>query len=382
MNEINALLILNAVPGVGNATIRKLLEYYGSAQKVLSLTENDLAADQVVSAKLAAAIVQFPKEQFLAKELALIAEYGVRVLTFNDEEYPASLRAIADSPIVLYVKGRLPENLSLSMAVVGSRGASLYGNSIAEQWSARLAEVGFTIVSGMARGIDTAAHTGALKAHGQTVAVLGCGLTHIYPPENKKLSDSIAANGAIVSEFAMETLPMPYNFPRRNRIISGLSMGVIVVEAAAKSGALITADFALEQGREVYAVPGKVDSPTSKGVHGLIKQGAKLVSCVEDILEDIHPQLLQEAHGNVVPPGTPEIKEPAALESLSESEQQIYGFIGDRPVHIDELIDRCGTDALRVTVVLSCLELKHFIKQLPRKIIRQVGIYGQSGCHR
>ena len=374
MTEIDALITLNAVPGAGNANIRKLLEYYGSATKALSLTENDLAADQVVSAKLAAAIARFPKEQFLAKERALIAEHGVRVLTSNDEEYPASLRAIADSPIVLYVKGRLPENLSLSLAVVGSRGASLYGNSIAEQWSARLAEVGFTIVSGMARGIDTAAHTGALKAHGRTVAVLGCGFTHIYPPENKKLSDRIAVHGAIVSEFAMETLPMPYNFPRRNRIISGLSLGVVVVEAAAKSGALITADFALEQGREVYAVPGKVDSPTSKGVHGLIKQGAKLVSCVEDILEDIHPQLLQEAHGNVVPtgttgtPGTPTIKEPVVVESLSVSEQRVYGFISDRPIHIDQLIDRCGTDALRVTVVLSCLELKHLIKQLPGKL--------------
>lgn len=365
MTEPHALLILNAVPGVGNATIRKLLEHYGSAQKVLSLTENDLAADQAVSAKLAAAIARFPKEQFLAKELALIAEHGVRVLTFNDEEYPASLRVIADSPVVLYIKGRLPENLSLSMAVVGSRGASMYGMSVAEQWSARLAEVGFTIVSGMARGIDTAAHAGAIKAHGQTVAVLGCGLAHIYPPENRKLSGSIAASGAVISEFAMETLPMPYNFPRRNRIISGLSMGVVVVEAAAKSGALITADFALEQGREVYAVPGKVDSPTSKGVHGLIKQGAKLVSCVEDILEDIHPQLLQEAHGNVA---LPEIAEPVVPGSLSEPERQIYGFIGDRPVHIDQLIDRCGTDALRVTAVLSCLEIKHLIKQLPGKL--------------
>src|SRR3989338_4704992 len=365
MSELDALLILNAVPGVGNATIRKLLEYYGSAQKVLSLTENDLAADQVVSGKLAAAIARFSKEQFLVKELALIAQHGVCVLTFHDEEYPASLREIADSPVVLYAKGRLPENLPLSIAVVGSRGASLYGMSIAGQWSARLAEVGFTIVSGMARGIDTAAHTGALKARGQTVAVLGCGLTHIYPPENKRLSDSIAVRGALVSEFAMETLPMPYNFPRRNRIISGLSMGVVVVEAAAKSGALITADFALEQGREVYAVPGKIDSPTSKGVHGLIKQGAKLVSCVEDILEDIHPRLLQEVHASVV---LPEIKEPVALGSLSESEHQVYGFISDRPVHIDQLIDRCGTDALRVTVVLSCLELKHLVKQLPGKL--------------
>src|SRR3989338_1731343 len=247
MSELDALLILNAVPGVGNATIRKLLEYYGSAQKVLSLTENDLAADQVVSAKLAAAIARFSKEQFLAKELALIAEHGVRVLTFNDEEYPASLRAIADSPIVLYVKGRLPENLSLSMAVVGSSNASLYGNSIAGQWSARLAETGFTIVSGMARGIDTAAHTGALKARGHTVAVLGCGLSTVYPPENEELFAEIAARGAVISEFPMTMPPMAHNFPRRNRIISGLSMGVVVVEAAVKSGALITADFALEQ---------------------------------------------------------------------------------------------------------------------------------------
>lgn len=365
MTESHALLILNAVPGAGNANTRKLLEHYGSAQKVLSLTENDLAADQIISAKLAAAIAWFPKEQFLAKELALIAEHGARVLTFHDEEYPASLHAIADSPVVLYVKGRLPENLSLSIALVGSRGASMYGISVAEQWSARLAEVGFTIVSGMARGIDTAAHTGALKARGQTVAVLGCGLAHIYPAENKKLYNSISTHGALISEFAMATLPMPYNFPRRNRIISGLSMGVVVVEAAAKSGALITADFALEQGREVYAVPGKVDSLTSKGVHALIKQGAKLVSCVEDILEDIHPQLLQEAHGSAAPSGT---EDPIARGSLNETEQQVYGFIGDRPVHIDQLIDLCGTDALRVTAVLSCLEFKHLIKQLPGKL--------------
>ena len=365
MNELDALLILNAIPGVGNANTRKLLEYYGSATKTLSLTEHDLVADQVVSGKLAAAIVQFPKEQFLAKELALIAQHGVCVLTPHDEEYPASLRAIADSPVVLYIKGRLPENLSLSIAVVGSRNASLYGNSIAGQWSARLAEAGFTIVSGMARGIDTAAHRGALKARGHTVAVLGCGLRTVYPPENEELFAEIAACGAVISEFPMTMPPLAHHFPRRNRIISGLSMGVVVVEAAVKSGALITADFALEQGREVYAVPGKVDSPTSKGVHALIKQGAKLVSSVEDILEDIHPQLLQEAHGTA---GFPEMKDPVTAGSLSETEQQVYGFTGDRPVHIDQLIDRCGMDALRVTAVLSCLELKHLIKQLPGKL--------------
>lgn len=365
MTETDALLVLNAVPGVGNATIRKLLEYYGSAQKILSLTENDLVAQQVVSAKLAESIVQFPKEQFLSKELALIAEHDVRVLISSDEQYPLSLGAIADSPVVLYVKGRLPEDLSLSVAVVGSRSASVYGTSVAQQWSARLAELGFTIVSGMARGIDTAAHTGALKAHGQTVAVLGCGLAHIYPPENKKIRDAIAAHGAVISEFSMEALPLPFNFPRRNRIISGLSRGVIVVEAAEKSGALITADFALEQGREVYAVPGKVDSPTSRGVHGLIKQGAKLVSCVEDILEDLHPQLLGEFRDAGAIPRKSETVVP---EFLTEAEQEVYKVITDRPAHIDQLIDRCGTDALRMTAVLSRLELKHLIKQLPGKL--------------
>lgn len=365
MTETDALLVLNAVPGVGNATIRKLLEYYGSAQKILSLTENDLSAQQVVSAKLAESIVQFPKEQFLSKELALIAEHDVRVLISSDEQYPLSLGAIADSPVVLYVKGRLPEDLSLSVAVVGSRSASVYGTSVAQQWSARLAELGFTIVSGMARGIDTAAHTGALKAHGQTVAVLGCGLAHIYPPENKKIRDAIAAHGAVISEFPMEALPLPFNFPRRNRIISGLSRGVIVVEAAEKSGALITADFALEQGREVYAVPGKVDSPTSRGVHGLIKQGAKLVSCVEDILEDLHPQLLGEFRDAGAIPRKSETVVP---EFLTEAEQEVYKVITDRPAHIDQLIDRCGTDALRMTAVLSRLELKHLIKQLPGKL--------------
>lgn len=367
MSESDALLILNAVPGIGNANIRKLLEYYGSAQKILSLTENDLVADQVVSSKFAETIVQFPREQFLAKELTLIAKQGVRILTSNDEEYPLSLRAIADAPVVLYVRGRLPDNPSLAMAVVGSRQASLYGITIAEQFAARLAEVGLTVVSGMAKGIDAAAHRGALRMNGNTIAVLGCGLNHVYPLENTKLYEEVAVKGAVVSEFPMDMPPLPHNFPRRNRIISGLSLGVVVVEAAAKSGALITADFALEQGREVYAVPGKVDSPTSQGVHNLIKQGAKLVCSIDDILEDLQPLLLAGLNRKDGKPDSVPAQE-ISTKTLSEAELLVYNAISDRPVHIDELMGRCNTDALRMTAVLSQLELKHLVKQLPGKL--------------
>ena len=365
MNELDALLILNAVPGVGNANIRKLLECYGDASKVLSLTEEQLAAGQIVSQKLAAAIVQFPKDEFLRSEMSLVERGRVRVLTFRDEDYPSTLRDIPDAPVVIYIRGNLPANSSLAIAVVGSRRASLYGMAVAEQFSGRLAELGFTIVSGMARGIDAAAHRGALRASGTTVAVMGCGLDTIYPPENEKLFAEIAAGGAVISEFPMTMPPIAYNFPRRNRIISGLSLGVIVVEAAGKSGALITADFALEQGREVYAVPGNVNSPTSGGVNNLIKQGAKLVTSVDDILEDLHANV-RAAVGHARSDG-PAAENPA-IQTLPEAERLVYESISDRPVHIDDLADRCGTDVLRMTAALSRLELKHLIKQLPGKL--------------
>ncbi|MBI5149253.1 MAG: DNA-protecting protein DprA [Candidatus Omnitrophica bacterium] len=365
MNELDALLILNAIPGMGNATIRKLLEYYGGALKVLSLSEGQLTADQAVSPGLAAAIVQFPKDEFLRCEKAFVTRQDIRVLTFQDKEYPSRLRDIADAPVVIYVRGQLVSDSSPAIAVVGSRRASLYGMGVAEQFAGRLAELGITVVSGMAKGIDAAAHRGALRAGGATVAVLGCGLNTIYPPENEKLFAEITAGGAVVSEFPMTMPPIAHNFPRRNRIISGLSLGVIVVEAAQKSGALITADFALEQGREVYAVPGNVNSATSQGVHNLIKQGAKLVTSVEDILEDLSPHL--RGATDETRKDAP-VKESKDLTALTQAERLVYDSINDRPVHIDDLADRCGTDVLRMTVALSRLELKHLIKQLPGKL--------------
>lgn len=357
-------MILNAVPGIGNARICALLEHYGSAVSVVSLKAKDPALDPILSSKVADNLFSFAKERFLEQERRFMEEHGVRAVTLNDADYPQGLREIPDAPAVIYVKGCLPENLSLSVALVGSRRASVYGISVAEQFAFRLAEIGVVIISGMARGIDTSAHRGALRARGKTVAVLGCGLNQAYPPENEHLMEEIAASGAVLSEFPMAALPLPYNFPRRNRIISGLSQGVIVVEAAEKSGALITADFALEQGREVYAVPGKVDSPTSRGVHGLIKQGAKLVTCVEDVLEDLLPQLREGSSPGGHPP-TEETIQARESAGLSEKEQLIYQHITDRPVHVDQLSQRCGVDVPSMTSVLLRLELKHLVKQLP-----------------
>ena len=365
MNETESLLVLNAVKGLGNAGIRKLLDRYGSAQKVLSLREGDLLADLVIPAKVVASIYRFSKEKFLEAEYHLINKRQVDVVIWQDDGYPQSLREIADAPILLYVKGDLPSHDPLSISIVGSRRASIYGVSISEKFAYQLAELGFTIVSGMARGIDTAAHNGALKAFGTTIAVLGCGLNHVYPLENKDLSDKISETGAVISEFPMQTPPLPYNFPRRNRIISGLSLGVIVVEAAMRSGALITADFALEQGREVFAVPGKIDQAASGGVNNLIKQGAKLVTCVEDVLEDLKPCILDcLANEDRV---TKDNTLKSRFEELTEEEKFIFERITDRPVHIDELTDRYVTTTPVMAILLQ-LELKRLVKQLPGKL--------------
>ncbi|HBG60329.1 MAG: DNA protecting protein DprA [Omnitrophica WOR_2 bacterium GWF2_38_59] len=370
MNENDALLVLNAVAGIGNAYIKKLIAFYGSALKVFSLKEAALLEDHIIPAKAAANILNFPKDKFLKNEYNLINKKQVRIITALDSDYPSSLRDISDAPFVLYVKGNIPKD-HLALGFVGSRKASIYGMNIAENFALRLAELGITIVSGMARGIDTASHRGSLKAKGRTIAALGNGLANVYPPENKKLFEEISQNGAVVSEFPMETQPLPQNFPRRNRIISGLSLGVVVIEAAQRSGALITADFALEQGKEVYAIPGKVDSPTSAGVNNLIKQGAKLVTCIEDILEDLSPQLaecLNDAEdlqvGNLRPT--------VASEDLGPEEKKIMDFIGTRIVQIDDIVDKLEIDVKRLAVVLLQMELKRLIRQLPGKNYKAV----------
>lgn len=367
MNELENLLILNGIPGLGNARIGKLLERFGSAQNVLSLPAKELIFDGEIPSKVAENIVHFSKDEYLKEELGLVKKYGVELISISDENYPDLLKAIPDAPVLLYVKGNLTKENNLSVAIIGSRRASLYGMSIAEKFATSLAELGVTIVSGLARGIDTAAHRGALKAKGATIAVLGSGLATIYPPENKKLFEEISEKGAVISEFAMATPPATYNFPRRNRIISGLSLGVIVAEASAKSGALITSRFALEQGREVFAVPGQVDSPNSQGVHNLIKDGAKLINNVNDVLEELTPQLkfhLKESTKEK----NQSVAKSQITKNLSNEEAIVFERINENAMHIDEIADKSNCSVAQVSGVLLKLELKHLVKQLPGKL--------------
>ena len=375
MTENEAVLILNAVKGIGNRGTRKLLDRYHSATKILSLSESNFQSETNLSSKVIQNILNFSKDKFLETEYNLMRKHIVDVITLWDEAYPDSLKEIADAPLVLYVKGSLEIQEALSIAIVGSRKASFYGSSVAQKFGGQFADLGFTLVSGMARGIDTAVHHGVLNAKGKTIAVLGCGLKHVYPAENKKLLESIVQSGAVLSEFPMQMEPLAYNFPRRNRLISGLSLGVIVVEAAQRSGALITADFALEQGREVFAIPGRIDQASAYGTNNLIKQGAKLITCVEDVLEDLQPRLLDHLHKDNDLKSDKVKKRAQSLSprldvkklNLSKEEEAILGKIHDRPVHIDELTRSCQ-ETIPVMSVLLQLELKKLIKQLPGKL--------------
>ena len=359
MNETEAWLTLNAAPGVGNATIRDLVQYYGSAQKVFTLTKPELMSCGLSEA-VAAKIFEFDRDKFLKSEYNLIQQNGVEVITRKDPDYPELLKEIPDVPAVLYIKGNRAFLKNTAIAMVGSRQASVYGLSVAEKFARQLAEYGITIISGLARGIDTASHRGCLLGGGTTVAVVGCGLAQIYPPENKGMFEQIVEKGVIISEFPMQMPPLAQNFPRRNRIISGLSLGVIVVEAALKSGALVTASMALEQGREVFAIPGSIDRPNAQGVNALIKQGAKLTSSVADILEELAPALRQSLKKVELPVQEPSVDSPSI--GLTPEEQNIFAHISHQPIHADELLE--SPNALSV---LLHLELKHLIKQLPGK---------------
>lgn len=290
MTEIESLIALNMLPQLSSIKFKRLWDSFGSGQKIISASNSQLRQVEGISDSLARKIGAC-KDSNLDKELDLIKKHQVKIVIFKDQDYPQNLKAIYDPPMVLYVKGHLSNQDNQAVAIVGSRLASFYGISCAEKIARELAELGITVVSGMARGVDTASHRAALKSGGRTIAVLGSGLCNIYPPENKDLFQKIADNGAVISEFPMQTKPLAYNFPRRNRIISGLSLGTVVVEAARNSGALITAHAALEQGREVFAVPGKVDSANSRGVNELIQQGAKLTTGIKDILEEINIKL-------------------------------------------------------------------------------------------
>jgi len=380
MTEREALIALNLIPDLDSLRLKNLRDAFGSAAKIFVSPENRLRQIDKITTKIVRQIVSFPFEN-LKKELELCRKLKINIITINDEDYPENLKNIYDPPFCLYIKGNLQKDDSLALGVVGSRRASFYGLSCAEKFSYSLAEKGITIVSGLARGVDTYAHRGALKAKGRTLAILGSGLNYLYPPENRKLADEVSASGALISEFALNTPPMPSNFPRRNRVISGLSMGIIVVEAAKNSGALITADCALEQGREVFALPGKVDSSTSFGTNGLIKQGAKLVSCVDDIIEELKPELSRKLFpGGEIAKRKPIVSEALPADEpqekkaqLSNEEELVYNILGPEGNFVDEIIEGAKLPSNRVLSLLSQLELRNLIRQLPGKVFARKG---------
>lgn len=347
---------LSSVPLVGNVTCRRLVEHFGSPAKALAASFDELSAVKGVGSAVAGSLCSHDSRQAAEQAVAALARSGARLVTLLDDDYPLLLKEISDPPPFLYLKGSLPAS-SASLAVVGSRRASDYGISVTTRFSRELAEQGVTIVSGLAAGVDAAAHRGALQVCGATVGVLGCGIDLIYPPENRGLYREMEEKGAIVSEFAPGTQPDAPNFPRRNRIISGMSRGVLVVEAAERSGSLITARFALEQGREVFAVPGNINFRASRGTNSLIKEGAKLVETVADIMGELPPE------------GT-QLPQWARKQNfnLSPDEEKVTALLAEKPLQIDELTSRSGLTVPAVSAMLLRLELQGAVMQLPGKI--------------
>lgn len=357
MRKDYAWIGLNMIPGLASARIKKLLGYFGSPEKIFCSSQDELMKVPGIGKEFAGRITDFNPEKEVGKELLLAEKKKVKIITLQDEKYPPRLREIFDPPIVLYVRGELLPEDENAVAIVGTRHPSFYGKVVAEDLGKKLSERRVTVVSGMARGIDTASHRGALSGEGRTAAVLGCGVDVCYPPENAKIMESIAEKGAVLSEFPMGTAPEKGNFPRRNRVISGMSMGVIVVEAAQKSGSLITASLALEQGREVFAVPGKVDSPRSVGTNELIKEGAKLVHDVDDVIEEILPGMKFDEREDKSKNGEP----------LSPDEDIVFRKLSSEPVHVDSLCGDINLPASKVSSILMMLEVKGLVKQLPGK---------------
>jgi DNA processing protein len=352
------LIALCAVPDLGPVTIRKLISAFGSPSEVFRASYRELRSVENIGEERAKNIKEFKGRDELARAVEKLVDEGVKVVAEGSAEYPEALKGIsADAPLVLFVKGDIIKEDMYAVAIVGSRKLSPYGASVTEKISAELAGMGFTVVSGLARGIDTAAHRGSLAAGGRTIGVMGSGIDVPYPPENKGLMERLAGSGCVISEFPPGMPPNRENFPRRNRLISGLSMGVLVVEADIKSGALITARYALDQGKEVFAVPGNINSPTSRGPNELIKRGARPVTSAEDIVEELAPVLK-----GFIKKG----KKRERVE-VSDEERALCDVMSGEPMHIDAITGKSGLSASKALHVLLALELKGVVKQVEGK---------------
>jgi DNA processing protein len=356
-----AVVALNLAEGIGWHTYAALVERFGPAPAVLAASTAALESVPGVGPRRAAAIKLASVSSALDDELALAEKHGIAVIPHTNAAFPKALANIPDPPIVLYVKGSLVPQDAVALAFVGSRRASLYGLRATARLAGQAARAGFTIVSGLARGIDRAAHEAALLCDGRTIGVAGSGLLELYPPDAADLVDKIASSGAVVSEFPLKFPPLRQHFPRRNRIISGLSLGVVVVEAASRSGSLITAKHAMEQGREVFAVPGPVDSPGSFGPHRLIRDGAKLVADLADITAELG--VLEDS---VSLAGADEITDLRSV-SLNDLERRIFQALDREPVSVDDIISKTGLEASAVSATLLILEMKRLVTQLSGK---------------
>jgi DNA processing protein len=354
---------LSSLTRVSPKKCKKLIDYFGDPESIWNAKQEELKSLSFITRTNFEELVDIKKKQNCEKILNTINRLGIKVITIKDEIYPSFLKNIYDPPTVLYMRGSIDE-CEKFIAVVGSRNATSYGRRAAENISSDLSRYGITVASGMARGIDSYAHRGALKFGGRTVAVLGCGVDIVYPPENETLMEKIISSGAVISEFAPGTLPIPRNFPLRNRIISGMSLGVVVVEAGEKSGSLITVDQALEQGREVFAVPGNINSINSSGTNKLIKDGAKIITSVDDILEEIRIFLNTDNNYCV----SNKIDDRYIFFGLDSDEKKIVECLMREPMHIDLLAQTCGLSSQAASALLVMMELKGVVEQTPGKI--------------
>lgn len=360
MNNRDMLIWLTSIEGVSIKTIDILEKTFGQLSYLWNTDTKQILSIKEMNDKIKHEIIKNRNDLYYENLFKKISNSKTKVITYYDDDYPSILRYINDSPKVLYIKGQLLPEDKTSIAIVGARKSTAYGRWVAEKISSELAELGITLVSGMAKGIDAQVHISALNSKTRTIAVLGCGVDVIYPSSNRELYDRIQENGCIISEFPLGTRPLPYNFPQRNRIISGLSLGVVVVEATEKSGSLITAHHAMEQGKDVFSIPGNINSIFSKGTNLLIKDGAKLVMSVEDIIEEI-PSLVERYS---------RLNRKIELDytQFSTDEVKIIKCISEKPIHCDLITHRTGIGIIELNSMLTILEMKGVIKQLPGRI--------------
>lgn len=365
MSPQEACLILNMVDHIGPITVRRLTQHLGTPQAILEASISDLKSVDGVGAKSAKAISEWRTSTPWEDELKHVEKLGLRIITQDDSDYPTHLKEIHDPPLILYVRGKLADGEKNSIAIVGMRHPTHYGQETARKFGYQFGTIGMSVVSGLALGIDTSAHRGCLQAKGHTVAVLGFGFQFLQKSEGGKLAEEIVANGgAVITEFPYSRPPDRQTFPMRNRIVSGMTLGSMVVEAGINSGALITANFALEQGRQVFAVPGKIDSSQSQGCHKLIQNGAKLVQCIEDVLEEFEYLIPKKSRNT---DETASSNQKTITIKLTDTEQAVLNAITQDETDIDHIMSASDLPPSIVSATLLILEMKKAVKQLPGK---------------